>query len=435
MRLNQAVAPLHTHEGAVAKRISTEAQLKRSVLSCLLWEREFYESGQTIAERIVSLADKCDPDFVASLAIEARTAYKLRHAPLLLLVSLIKRGGKITEDTIYHVINRPDELAELVAIYWKDGKKPLSAAMKRGLARAFLKFDEYQFAKWNRPNAIKLRDVMFMVHPKPESDERQVLFKKLAENTLAVPNTWESRLTAGEDKKTVFTDLLETNKLGYMALLRNLRNMIEVGVDTDLVRGRIAETKGVVLPYRFIAAARHAPQFEPDLDAAMQKLLEKQDRLLGKTALLVDVSGSMTWKLSDRSDLDRIDAACGLAILLSGVCTDLRVFTFSQNVVEVPPRKGMALRDAINQSQPHGDTYLGGAVSAIDNEVNYDRLIVLTDEQSHDRVPDPKGRGYMINVASNQNGVGYGPWRHIDGFSEACVEFIQQYETEFDQTH
>ncbi len=58
----------------------------------------------------------------------------------------------------------------------------------------------------------------------------------------------------------------------------------------------------------------------------------------------------------------------------------------------------------------------------------YDRLIVITDEQSHDSVPAPRGKGYVINVASNQNGVGYGPWTHIDGWSEAVVEYIAELE-------
>lgn len=428
MKINQAVKPIYTYEGAKAKHISTEDQLKRSVLSCLLWERGAYESGQSVVDRISALSDQCSPEFIAQLAIDARTTYKLRHAPLLLLLSLIKRGGKITEDTIYHVINRPDEMPELVAMYWMEGKKPLPNAMKRGLAKAFTKFDEYQLSKWNRREGVKLRDVMFLVHPKPKDDEQAKVFKKLADKELTPPDTWEARLTSGEDKKDVFEDLLKRNKLGYMALLRNLRGMNECGVNHDLIRERLSQTKGSVLPYRFIAAAKHAPMFEPQLDLAMVKLLESQEPMKGKTALLIDVSGSMSWALSSRSDLQRIDAACGLAILMSGICDDLRVFTFSHQVVEVPARKGMALRDAVVGSQPHGGTYLGQAVKAIDDNVKYDRLIVLTDEQSHDRVPDPKGNAWMINVSCDKNGVGYGSWKHIDGFSEACIEYIQQYE-------
>ena len=200
---------------------------------------------------------------------------------------------------------------------------------------------------------------------------------------------------------------------------------------------------------RFIAAAKYAPQLEPYLEEAMLKCLESREKLPGHTVILLDVSGSMSWKLSDKSDMDRLDAACGLGILLREVCDRVDIVTFSNNVVRVPSRRGFALRDAIVKSQPHGGTYLGMAVKSIYTRgiinsstysgwgsfninglgINPDRLIVLTDEQSHDRVPDPEtGRGYMINVSTFKNGVGYGAWMHIDGFSEAIVDYITQYE-------
>jgi hypothetical protein len=55
--------------------------------------------------------------------------------------------------------------------------------------------------------------------------------------------------------------------------------------------------------------------------------------------------------------------------------------------------------------------------------------VVITDEQSHDRVKAPSGRSYVINVASNRNGVGYGEWTHIDGWSEAVVDYIAELES------
>jgi hypothetical protein len=104
------------------------------------------------------------------------------------------------------------------------------------------------------------------------------------------------------------------------------------------------------------------------------------------------------------------------------------VFSFSDHLVEVPARRGFALRDAIDQSQPHSSTQLGKAVEQLNRE-RYDRLIVITDEQAHDTVPKPKGKGYVVNVASYKNGVGYGAWTHIDGWSEAVVEYIRVLET------
>jgi 60 kDa SS-A/Ro ribonucleoprotein len=109
--------------------------------------------------------------------------------------------------------------------------------------------------------------------------------------------------------------------------------------------------------------------------------------------------------------------------LLREIAEQVSIYTFSDNLVRVPSRQGFALRDALNASQRHNGTYLGKALQGLDEK--YDRLIVITDEQSHDPVPNPKARGYMINVASYQNGVGYGPWTHIDGWSDSVIEYIR----------
>jgi 60 kDa SS-A/Ro ribonucleoprotein len=89
----------------------------------------------------------------------------------------------------------------------------------------------------------------------------------------------------------------------------------------------------------------------------------------------------------------------------------------------VPARRGFALRDAVDASQSHSGTYLGKALDNI--RETYDRIIVITDEQAHDRVPGSRGLGYVVNVASAKNGVDYGAWAHIDGWSEAIVEYIR----------
>jgi len=93
----------------------------------------------------------------------------------------------------------------------------------------------------------------------------------------------------------------------------------------------------------------------------------------------------------------------------------------------------LALRDAITVSQPHGGTYLGKALASLPGE--YDRFVVITDEQSADIIPAPKGKGYMINVGSYKNGIGYGKWTHIDGFSESVVRYIQAAEKAEQKTH
>lgn len=432
MRLNTAAAipREYTHEGAPAKRISPEAALRRSVLSCLLWEKEFYEDGHSIADRIAANAADCSKETVSALAVEARNVHGLRHAPLMLLLDLIRRGGPGVGDAIRDTIRRADEMAELVALYWRDGKKPLSKQMKLGLAEAFGKFSEYQLAKYDRDGPVKLRDVLFLTHPKPKDAEQEALFKRVAEKRLETPDTWEVGLSGGGDKRETFERLLRDGKLGYLALLRNLRNMVDAGCDMDLVKRGIIARKGadLVFPFRYVAAARIVPQLEPVIDQALCEAVASGPRLDGTTAILVDVSASMNAPLSARSDLRRMDAAAALASVVNG---DVRVFTFSQQIMEVPPRRGMAGVDSVIRSQLHSGTYLGAAVDAINRQVKHDRLIVITDEQSHDRVPDPVAReAYMINVASYKNGVGYGRWKHIDGFSESVIRFIHETENE-----
>jgi len=418
-----------THEGAPAKRITDEQALRRSVLACLLWESQFYEDGVEIAGRIRELVPKVEAAKVAALAIEAREAMKLRHAPLYLVREMARHASHrvLVSETLARVIQRADELAEFVAIYWAEGRAPLSGQVKKGLAAAFPKFDEYALAKYDRAGAVKLRDVLFLCHARPRDEAQAALWKRLIDGELATPDTWEVALSAGGDKRSSWERLLAERRLGALALLRNLRNMKDAGVSEDLVLGGLAAMKTErVLPFRFLAAARYAPQWEEALEQAMFRSVEAREKLAGRTVLLVDVSGSMTAALSGRSEMLRTDAAYGLAVLLREIAEEASVYTFSDTLKRVPARRGFALRDAMDQSQPHSGTQLGAALEKLDER--YDRLIVITDEQSHDRVPAPKGRGYVVNVASYRNGVGYGPWTHIDGWSESVVEYIRELE-------
>jgi hypothetical protein len=224
--------------------------------------------------------------------------------------------------------------------------------------------------------------------------------------------------------------MISENKLGGLAVLRNLRNMQEVGVSDDLIRQGIAQMNtSRVLPFRFVAAARYAPSFEDVLEKKMFESIEKYHSFGGKTVALIDVSGSMDINLSNKSDMKRMDAACGLAMILRELSDDINIFSFSYKIAEIPNRRGFALRDAIIGSQRHGGTYLGQAVDFINKTIpNYGRLIVFTDEQSHDRVSDPIGNGICINVANCQNGIGYHSWTHIDGFSESVFDYLQELE-------
>ena len=238
MRTNLAVKypAEQTHEGAQAARITSEQDLRRTVAACLLWEDGFYESGESIADRIKALVPKCRPAFVATCAIEARTKMKLRHVPLLLAREMARHDGHraLVGKLLPSIIQRADELAEFVSIYWKDKRQPLSKQVKIGLAAAFQNFNEYQLAKYNRDGAVKLRDVLFLVHAKPKEgvsgytktarkekvarpdDSGSILFEKLVKGELLTPDTWEVALSGGADKAATFARLMAEKQLGAL---------------------------------------------------------------------------------------------------------------------------------------------------------------------------------------------------------------------------
>lgn len=456
LNVAQKRTPVYTHEGARASSISQEQALRRAVMSCMLWEDEFYESGVTIAKRIADLIPQCRPEFVAAVAYSARTDMKLRHVPLLIVREMARheKHKGLVSGLLRDVVQRPDEITEFLAIYWRDGKEqPLSAQVKKGLAAAFQKFNEYALAKYDRDGPVKLRDAMFLSHPKPTveqvTEERATtltrqykngfgnvlrhvgsLFAKVAERQLATPDTWEVELSGGADKKDTFERLMEQGKLGDLAFLRNLRNMQQVGIERSVVKAYgDGLAYGRVLPFRFISAARAVPQWEDLLEPWMFKAIASMPKWPGRTALLIDGSGSMAEKVSEKSDISRRDAAIAVAMLLRELCEEVRIVGFSSQPWDIPPRRGFALREAVEARVIPESTYLGKAVRYVQADGHFDRIIVITDEQSADKPPKPQGTGYVINVASNQNGVGYGDWVHIDGWSEAVLGYIRQLET------
>lgn len=430
---NKISEPIFTHEGGKAKKINFEQELRRSVFSTFLWEKQFYESGATIADRIKELVPKVNAKKVQEIAIEARTVHNLRHVPLLIAREMARVDSHkgLVAETLEKIICRADELTEFVSIYWKDGKQSLSNQVKKGLANAFLKFNEYQLSRNNQDKEIKLRDVLFLCHAKPKNEEQANLWKRMINNELSFPESWQTELSKETDKKSIWTRMITEKKLGALDVLKNVRNMQDAKVDRELIRKILVETDySKVLPFRFISAARFAPDFESELESGMFKSIKDSKKLTGKTIILVDVSGSMESKISEKSDLVRLDAACGVAMLVREICDDVVVYTFSDSEIKCPNRRGFALKDSIVKSQVHSGTYLGRSLTNIHTKETYDRIIIITDEQTSDRVCDPIGKNnYMINVASNKNGVGYGKWTHIDGFSEGVIRYIQEIET------
>ena len=282
------------------------------------------------------------------------------------------------------VVNRADEITELLACYEllneRTGTKKLnrlSKQIQKGLATAFNRFDEYQFAKYDRDGNIKLRDALFLVHPKAKDDAQQELFNKILSRTLATAYTWETELSElgqfnydnEEAKANAFCakweELIDSSKLGYMALLRNLRNILQAGVSYEhfqkvCVRLSDADevTRAKQFPFRYLAAYRELlldSQREVPLRGLREKLSaflfgskDYAEGLLGalekaveasavnikgfdhtsSVLLACDVSGSMQTPVSAKSKILLYDIGLMLAMLLRSRCKNVEVGMF-----------------------------------------------------------------------------------------------------------
>jgi len=434
--------------GAIAATQSNICALRRVVLANLLWENNAYISGAAVADEIKRLIPLCSAEQVANLAIEARVVQKLRHTPLFIANEMCKYEDtrKYVSRVLPAIITRADMLTDFLALYWKEGKKPLANQVKKGLAAAFHNFDEYQFAKYDRDAAVKLRDVMFLVHPEPNDDAEAALFAKIAERKLDTPDTWEVALSTTKDKHAAWTRLLEEHRLGGLAMLRNIRNMSKAGVENELIMNGLENINGrMLLPLDYLKAAKMNRNYEDSIEQGMLRSYAKLPKLKGKTLFIVDVSGSMTYNISSNSDWTRLDAACAMAMLAANQCEDFRLVITAGNDglrtgahAEIKnPNKGFGISEQIKSESSKvggGGIFTRQCLEWCKNKFEgeeFDRTIIFSDSQDCDypdkRIPAPFAKhNYICDVSSERHGVNYlGVWdAEISGWSEYFLTYI-----------
>lgn len=442
---------------------SSIALLRRAVLANLLWENIAYMDGVSVTNQIKALIPQCDPMDVANLTIEARTMQKLRHIPLFLAVEMCKHDATrpYVKDVLPKIITRADMLTDFMALYWADGKCPICNAAKKGLAEAFHNFNEYKFAKYDRDAEIKLRDVMFMVRPKPETPLEAELYKKIADRTLETPETWEVLLSlahTADEKKAVWEKLITEGKIGGKAMLMNIRNMQNAGVSRPVIEEGLKKLNGtMLLPLDFLKAMRMSQGFDREIEDAMLKSYENLPKLPGKTLFIVDVSGSMGSLTSSGSSFSRLDQAASMAMLAANQCEDFELVCTAGSDGELReeqirieyPSKGFNLFKEIQKSR---DKVGGGGIftyqcleklrKELGNKIHdYTRIIVFSDSQdidvsswgspNRDKKPRPFGKyNYICDVSCHTHGIAYnGVWTaEISGWSEHFLTYIAAYE-------
>jgi 60 kDa SS-A/Ro ribonucleoprotein len=353
-------AIVKNHEWEKAFVLTPQMELYAAVANASLNDK-FYECSDATVVRIQNLIAKNDANFVAKLAIYAREQMYLRSIPIVLTVELAKihRGDSLVSKLTNRIVQRADEITEILAYYAIANNRTevkqlnkISKQLQKGLAEAFNKFDAYQFAKYNRDAQVKLKDALFLVHPKAKDEAQQILFDKIVQDALELPYTWEVELSAlGQQKfetielkqaakKAKWEELIFSNKIGYMATMRNLRNILEVDVSKDALNkvcDFISNAKAVAnskqLPFRFLAAYREIKALDNGrvgkvLDALEQAVLLSAANIVGydddtKVVIAVDVSASMQQPISAKSKVLLYDIGLMLAMLLQNKCENV----------------------------------------------------------------------------------------------------------------
>ncbi|MFP3833512.1 TROVE domain-containing protein [Chryseobacterium sp. SIMBA_028] len=370
------------YEGAKAYVMTPAEELYSAVVTTGL-SNITYEKGNERLERIQALIKKNDPEFVAKLAVYARKDMYLRSIPLVLATELAREasGSDLVSKTVDGVVQRADEITELLAYYQIANERTetkklnrLSKQIQKGLVKSFNKFDEYQFAKYNRKGEVTLKDALFLVHPKAKDEDQQTIFNKIVYDMLETPYTWEVELSVlGQKKyahqaerkqafKIKWEELIFSNQLGYMATLRNLRNILEAGVSSDAMNKicrYLADEKAVSyskqLPFRFLAAYRELKTIDSPYLSSVQEALENAvvvsaQNIKGfgfntSVVIAADVSGSMQKPVSPKSKVLLYDIGLLMSMILQSQCKNVVTGMFGDRWLRVPMPKNGILRN------------------------------------------------------------------------------------------
>ncbi|MEV6767283.1 TROVE domain-containing protein [Nocardia sp. NPDC051030] len=447
-----------THEGAPGYRRAVQGELFLLAVSNMVGENTFYESGEEHDDRYATLvreATRTDPEWTARFLQWLRTSANMRSAALVGAAEFTKArledgAAGMSRQAIDSVLRRADEPGELIAYWHANYGRALPKPVKRGIADAVRRlYDERALAKWDSAaRAYRFGDVIDLTHPTPAPEkpwqgalfthaldrrhnrdnpipddllvlraraeflavpisQRRALFDNAdqARDTLrSAGMTWEAVagwLQGPLDAK-VWEALIPS--MGYMAVLRNLRNFDEAGVSDEVaaeVAARLADPAQVAaskqLPMRFLSAYRAAPSLRwgHALEQALTHSLASVPVLSGRTLVLVDTSGSMDSGFSRDGTLHRWDAATLFGLALAARCEQADVVSFSQAghwngrdyaaSLVFPPRKNEPVLRAVERWKSDG-FFIGAGTdtaSAVRKHfAGHDRVVILTDEQA-----------------------------------------------------
>jgi len=382
-------------------------------------KNEQYQEWLTLVRE---MADR-DPEFLLRLAAYVRNEMKLRTAPIVMLVEAALAGktndnvypnGKLVKHFAPFIIKRGDEMAEIIAYYISiKGKIGTDTKDKNGLPNLLKtiirnelksdKFSDYQLIKNDKNEAsVKLRDVLRIVHPHPTDDQTKEFYRKIVKRESfadIAQETWEGIIAQGGSNKETWSKAI--THMPIFATVRNIRNFFDNDVPFELIqkhvisklRDRDIVMKSRMLPFRFYQAYKEVKERNHETDSALEQaiklsILSNIPKFNGITAVFVDVSGSMTGTLNDKSKMryDEVAALFGASIVVKCGAENTLICAYDDKVHPIRANTSDSIFYLMRKISENG----GGGTDAwqcmqllINNGLKVDRIVFLSDEQSY----------------------------------------------------
>ncbi|PSL58425.1 TROVE domain-containing protein [Saccharothrix carnea] len=447
--VSEAVPSGRTHQGAPGYARDPKSELFLLAVANMVGEPTFHEGAGERDDRYAALVratTAADPDWTARFLAWLRGDANMRTAALVGAAHFVKArldagAPGMSRQVVDSVLHRADEPGELLAYWTSQHGRALPKPVKRGVADAVRRlYDESALLKWDsEARGYRFGDVLNLVHPAPKADwqgdlfthtldrrfgradevpaslgvlraradllswpveQRRALFRQDRDTVTSTLRgagmTWES--VAGWLQGPLTADVWEAliPSMGYMAVLRNLRNFDEAGVSDRVaaeVAARLADPGQVArsrqLPMRFLSAYRAAPSLRWAwvLEQAITLSLGNVPELPGRTLVLVDTSYSMVAPFSKDGTLKRWDAAAVFGIALGLRCAKADVVSYSDGTRPFRLRSGESLLKSVERWKDDG--YFLGNGTATAHAVRshfkrHDRVVIVTDEQAGD---------------------------------------------------
>lgn len=445
-------------DGHTAYKMKDKEKLVTQVLTSFFNESKFYGDNSAEMQETIKSVIKTDPQFVANLAVFARREFNMRSVAHILTAYLAHEieGKPYTRKTVKAVTVRGDDVTEIMACYLSLFGKPIPNALRKGIADAMQGFDEYTLAKYKgNGKAVKMRDLLCLCRPSPKTQAQSDLWKRLLNDELETPMTWETQLSVNGNNAKTWETLIESGKVGYMALLRNLRNILTANPsNVDKVLATIENPEAVKrsrqLPFRFLSAFRElgstgGSRVFDVLENAVEASIANMPKLSGTTVIAVDTSGSMSCLVSGKSNVRCQEIAMLLGLMANKICENSYFYTFDTEIEKYPVshRSGI-LETTLNYYCRGGGTnmFLPFEKMSRDN-VKADRIIFISDnvcnsgggfygktvQSAADKYRRKTGNDIWVHAIDLQ---GYGTQQFhgaktniIAGWSEKVFEFIK----------